>query len=100
MQVLRETDPFTSDAKNLKKKIGTKESPMQLQTPPGTTVYTMRIEEKEGLGLLICSMGKTMPYYDARCIEDLHAMLKRHCDWMALGGTDEQKLAKEGAVEA
>jgi len=30
----------------------------------------------------------------------LHAMLKTKGDWMELGSADEQKLAKEGTVEA
>lgn len=37
--------------------------------------------------------------YDARAIDDLHAMLKAHGDGMPLGGTDEQKSAPEGTVE-
>lgn len=41
-----------------------------------------------------------MLHYDARAIDDLHAMLKKHGDWMDLGGADEQKPAKEGTVEA
>ena len=35
-----------------------------------------------------------------RAIDDLHAMLKAHGDWMPLGGADEQKPAAEGTVEA
>src|SRR5437868_6220448 len=35
-----------------------------------------------------------------RAIEDLHAMLKKQGDWMALGSADEQKPAAEGTVEA
>jgi len=38
--------------------------------------------------------------YDSRCIDDLHKMLKKAGDWVELGGADEQKPAKEGAVEA
>ena len=38
--------------------------------------------------------------YHLRCIEDLHAMLKAHPDWMLLGSADEQKPAAEGTVEA
>ena len=33
-------------------------------------------------------------------IDDLHAMLKAHGDWMPLGAADEQKSAAEGTVEA
>ena len=35
-----------------------------------------------------------------RCLDDLHAMLKAHGDWMPLGGADEQKAAPQGSVEA
>ena len=38
--------------------------------------------------------------YQARCLDDLHAMLKAHGDWMLLGSADEQKPAAEGTVEA
>ena len=38
--------------------------------------------------------------YHLRCIDDLHAMLKAHGDWMPLGSADEQKPAAEGTVEA
>jgi hypothetical protein len=45
-------------------------------------------------------VGKTTLSYRLRCIEDLHAMLVAHGDWMELGSADEQKPAKEGTVEA
>ena len=48
----------------------------------------------------MCTVGKTVLHYDLRCIEDLHAMLVAHGDWMELGNADEQKPAKEGTVEA
>jgi len=35
-----------------------------------------------------------------RAIDDLHAMLKAHGDWMPLGGADEQKPAADVTVEA
>jgi hypothetical protein len=50
--------------------------------------------------VVVCVVGKTILHYDTRCINDLHAMLKKHGDWMELGGADEQKPAKEGTVEA
>ena len=50
--------------------------------------------------MLVCTVGKTALSYDARCVDDLHAMLKKHGDWMPLGGADEQKPAKDGTVEA
>ena len=39
-------------------------------------------------------------HYQWRAIDDLHAMLKKHGDWIELGSADEQKPAKEGTVEA
>ncbi|MEO5642485.1 MAG: DUF6855 family protein [Bacteroidia bacterium] len=84
----------------MKKEIGTKEKPMQLKTPPGTSEYTMHADEKEGVPILVCTVGKTVLHYDMRCIDDLHAMLKKHGEWMELGSADEQKPAKEGTVEA
>ena len=41
-----------------------------------------------------------MLHYDARCVADLHAMLKSAGDWIELGAADEQKPAREGTVEA
>ncbi|HTA83225.1 MAG TPA: hypothetical protein VK783_09840 [Bacteroidia bacterium] len=84
----------------MKKEIGTKEKPMKLKTPPLTSDYTMHTEVKDGKELLVCTVGKTVLHYDLRCIDDLHAMLKKHGDWMELGSADEQKPAKEGTVEA
>ncbi len=78
----------------------TKDNPWKLKTPPGTADYTMHVEEKDGNEVLVCTVGKTVLLYDIRCINDLHAMLKKHGDWMDLGGADEQKPAKEGTVEA
>jgi len=37
--------------------------------------------------------------YDARCLADLHAMLKEHGDWMELGSKDEKQEPEEGTVE-
>ena len=84
----------------MKKKIGTKEKPMALKTPPLSSSYTMHVDEKDGKEVLVCTVGKTVLLYDIRCIDDLHAMLKKHGDWMELGSADEQKPAKEGTVEA
>ncbi|MCG2807189.1 MAG: hypothetical protein L6413_02830 [Coriobacteriia bacterium] len=49
---------------------------------------------------IVCVVGKTTLGYQLRAIEDLHAKLKEHGDWMPLGSADEQKPAKEGTVEA
>lgn len=79
---------------------GTKENPWKLKTPPGTSDYEMYKDEKDGREILVCTVGETVLHYDYRCINDLHAMLKKHGDWMLLGSADEQKPAAEGTVEA
>lgn len=78
----------------------TKDNPWLLKTAPGTAEYTMHVEEKDGRAVLVCTVGKTILTYDARCIDDLYAMLKEAGDWVDLGGADEQKEAKVGTVEA
>ncbi len=72
---------------------------MALKTPPGSSAYTMHVDEKDGNEILVCTVGKTVLHYDARCIDDLHTMLKKHGDWMDMGSADEQKTTKEGTVE-
>ena len=65
-----------------------KENPWQLKTPSATSEYTMHVEAKDGAEVLVCTVGKTVLLYDARCIDDLHAMLKAAGDWVDLGGTN------------
>jgi hypothetical protein len=77
-----------------------KADPWRLKTPPGTSDYTMHVDMKDGVRVLVCTVGKTVLLYDARCVADLHAMLKGAGDWVELGGADEQKAAKDGSVEA
>ena len=77
----------------------TKDNPWVLKTPPGKSEYTMHVDEKDGKKVLVCTVGKTVLLYDARCIDDLYSMLKASGDWIELGGTDEQKPAKENTVE-
>lgn len=79
---------------------GTKEDPWQLKTPPGTAEYTMYRDESLDPPAIVCQVGTTQLRYDLRAIEDFHAMLKQHGDWMELGAADEQKDAKPGTVEA
>lgn len=79
----------------------TKENPWKLKTPPQTSDYEMYMDvNKEGKEIIVCKVGTTILHYDAKCLTDLHAMLKAHGDWMELGSADEQKPAKEGTVEA
>ncbi len=79
---------------------GTKENPWILKTPPQTSEYQMYKEKQDGKEVIVCTVGKTVLFYDARALEDLRTMLKKHEDWMELGSADEQKPAKAGTVEA
>lgn len=79
---------------------GTPEDPWILTTPPGNSEFDAWREETAEPPVLRVRVGTTTLTYQLRCIEDLHAMLKAHGDWMALGNADEQKEAKAGTVEA
>ena len=79
---------------------GTKQDPWVLKTPSLTSEYLMYRDETSDPPKIVCVVGKTTLGYQLRAIEDLHAMLKEHGDWMPLGSADEQKSAKEGTVEA
>ena len=43
----------------------TKENPWILKTPPGSSQYTMHVDEKDGQTVLVCTVGKTALLYDA-----------------------------------
>jgi hypothetical protein len=79
---------------------GTAESPWQLKTPPGTSEYQAYRDMESTPASLVVQVGKTQLRYDLRCVDDLHAMLKKHGDWILLGSADEQKPAADGTVEA
>ena len=79
---------------------GTPDDPWQLQTPPGTSEYTAYRDEEADPPALVVQVGKTQLRYHLRAIDDLHAMLREHGDWVPLGSADEQKAAAEGTVEA
>ena len=79
---------------------GTKDDPWVLKTPPGTSTYSMWKDEEADPPTLVCQVGSTQLKYQLRAIEDLHAMLRQHGDWMPLGSADENKTAAEGTVEA
>ena len=80
--------------------IGTKAQPWLLTTPSGSGTYQLYRDETAQPPVLVCTVGKTVLHYDLRCIDDLHALLKAHGDWMLLGSADEQKPAAQGTVEA
>ncbi len=77
----------------------TKDSPWKLKTPPLSSDYEMYVDEKDGEEIIVCTVGKTVLHYKYRCLEDLHAMLKEHGDWMLLGSKDEKVETKEGTIE-
>ena len=79
---------------------GTPEAPWELKTPPGTSDFHAWRDAALDPPALVVQVGKTQLRYQVRCIDDLHAMLKAHGDWMALGSADEQKPAADGTVEA
>jgi hypothetical protein len=79
---------------------GTKADPWVLNTPPGTSEFKAYRDESLNPPALVVWVGKTELRYDLRCLNDLHAALKKHGDWMELGSADEQKPAREGTVEA
>jgi hypothetical protein len=79
---------------------GTIEAPWQLKTPPLTSDYEIYRDDTADPPALVCQVGSTRLGYLARCLDDLHAMLAAHGDWLPLGGADEGKPAAEGTVEA
>jgi len=79
---------------------GTRNDPWQLRTPPGQSEYTAFRDDSLDPPALVVQVGKTEVRYHLRCLDDLHAMLAAHGDWMPLGSADEQKPAAEGTVEA
>jgi hypothetical protein len=80
--------------------LGRREKPWRLKTPSGQSEFLAFRDEAADPPALVIQVGKTELRYHLRCLSDLHAMLKKHGDWMLLGSADEQKLAGEGTVEA
>ena len=80
--------------------LGTPETPWVLKTPSGGSEFQAYRDEVLDPPALVVVVGKTELRYHLRCLEDLHAMLKSHGDWIGLGSADEQKPATEGTVEA
>ena len=79
---------------------GTRQSPWHLTTPPGTSAFEAWRDEAASPPALVCRVGTTVLSYHLRCVDDLHAMLTERGQWVPLGGTDEQKEAAPGTVEA
>lgn len=81
-------------------KQGTKEQPWTLKTPSGGSEFKAYRDEAASPPALVVVAGSTELRYSLRCLDDLHAMLKAHGDWVPLGSADEQKPAADGTVEA
>jgi hypothetical protein len=79
---------------------GTKDAPWHLKTPPLSGDYTLYRDDSVEPPVLVCQVGSTQLKYQARAIEDLHAMLVAAGDWVLLGSADEQKEPVAGTVEA
>ena len=79
---------------------GTEADPWILTTPPGRSEYDVWRDETADPPVLRIEVGTTKLGYLLRCIDDLHAMLVEHGDWMPLGSVDEGKEVKPGTVEA
>lgn len=75
-------------------------APWELTTPPGGGAFQAWREPDASPPALVVQVQATQLRYHLRCIDDLHAMLVAHGDWMPLGSADEQKPAAEGTVEA
>ena len=80
--------------------LGTREHPWTLKTPSGQSEFTAYRDAALDPPALVVQVGSTELRYLLRCLDDLHAMLKAHGDWMPLGSADEQKPAIDGTVEA
>ncbi len=79
---------------------GEKDDPWILKTPSLTSDYQAWKDESKLPPELVVQVGTTRLSYQLRCIDDLHAMLKKHGDWMLLGNADEGKPVQDGTVEA
>ena len=68
---------------------GTQEDPWVLETPPGTSEYTIYRNDTVDPAELVCQVGSTKLRYLARCVDDVPAMLAAYGEWMASGSADE-----------
>ena len=79
---------------------GTEGDPWILTTPPGKSEFDAWKDAEADPPALCIRVGSTRLSHQLSCIEDLHAMLTEHGDWMLLGNADEAKPVKEDTVEA
>lgn len=79
---------------------GTRASPWMLKTPSGQSEFVAYRDPALKPPALVVLAGEIELRYHLRCIEDLHAMLVKHGDWLPLGSADENKPAADETVEA
>ena len=79
---------------------GTADDPWVLLTPPGKSEFEAYRDPDSNPPALVVQVGSTQLRYHLSCIDDLHAMLTKHGDWVPLGNADEQKPAAADTVEA
>jgi hypothetical protein len=79
---------------------GTAEDPWKLKTPPLSSDFLAWRDDSEKPARLVVQVGTTQLSYQLRCLDDLHALLKKQKDWMPLGNADEGKPVTPGTVEA
>ncbi len=79
---------------------GTADDPWVLRTPSGGSELLAHRDEDADPPALVVFAAKTEVRYRLSCIDDLHAMLIEHGDWMPLGSADEGKPVKDGSIEA
>jgi hypothetical protein len=79
---------------------GTEDDPWLLQTPPGSSSYTMYRDGEADPPAWVCQVGSTTLRYHLSAVDDLHAWLVDQGDWVPLGAADEKKPAADGTVEA
>ena len=79
---------------------GTADDPWILKTPPQSSDFQAWRDEAASPPALVVQVGTTRLSYQLRCIEDAHAMLKKHGDWLLLGNADEGKPCADGTLEA
>ena len=78
---------------------GTQDDPWMLKTPSLTSDFLVWKDETQDPPALCVQVGKTRLSYQLRALEDAHAMLKAHGDWMPLGNADEGKPVQDGTLE-
>ena len=79
---------------------GTADDPWKLKAPSLSSDFLAWRDQTQTPAQLVVQVGSTRLSYQLRCIEDLHAMLRKHKDWMPLGNADEGKPVTAGTVEA